>query len=69
MSSDHTIEPSSPANLLDEMLAQFRSEYVKEHGEEPPKEVMVNMRMVLLKGAAREKREENREIYDALAKE
>ena len=69
MSSDHTIEPSSPANLLDGMLAQFRSEYVKEHDEEPPEELMENMRLILLKRAARRKREENREIYDALAKE
>lgn len=69
MASDPGTDASSPRNLFDELLEQFRAKYVEEHGEEPPEEIIDEARTALLSEIAREKRDEHREIYDALAKE
>ncbi|PSP77087.1 hypothetical protein BRC81_10665 [Halobacteriales archaeon QS_1_68_20] len=69
MARDPETDASSPRNLFDELLEQFRTRYAEEHGENPPEEVMEEARTALLREVAREKREEHRDIYDALARE
>lgn len=62
---------SSPAtaSLMDELIEAVREEYVDEHGEEPPEEFLKNARKQIIRQAGKARRDEHREIYDALAKE
>jgi hypothetical protein len=66
-------EENSPGpdggNLLDELLAQAREQYVEEHGEEPPDEFLEEARTRILRRLAKKGRDEHRDVYDALAEE
>ncbi|MCU4741629.1 hypothetical protein OB955_22120 [Halobacteria archaeon AArc-m2/3/4] len=59
----------SRGNLLDTMLERAREQYVAEHGEEPPDELIADARESILRRLAKHKRDEHRDIYDALADE
>ena len=63
-------DPTTPQmNLLEELLNQVRDRYREEHGEDPPESFMKEARRKALLHLAKERRDENREIYDALADE
>lgn len=68
MAVDETDE-RPPKNIMEELLESVRTEYVEEHGEEPPAEFMRRVRNEIVHNLARHDREENRRIYDALADE
>jgi len=55
--------------LFDAILSNIRQQYVEEHDEEPPEEYMQEARQNVLRAIGKNKRDENREIYDELAKE
>jgi len=62
-------EVTPPKNLMEQLLNSVRDRYVEEHGEEPPVEFMQRARNDIVHNLASHDREENRDIYDALADE
>lgn len=56
-------------NLLEQLLDSVREEYREEHDEDPPDEVMQKARNEALRRIAKDRRDANRSIYDALAEE
>ena len=63
-------DPTTPQfNLLELLIAQVRERYREEHGEDPPESFMEEARRKAILELARELRNQNREIYDALADE
>lgn len=54
---------------IDAVLEELRSQYVAEHDVEPPKEFLENARQEILSRLAKQRRDEHRDVYDALAEE
>ena len=63
-------DPTTPQfNLLELLMDRVRERYREEHGEDPPESFMEEARRKAILELARELRNQNREIYDALADE
>lgn len=62
-------EERRPENQMDKALRKVRELYIEEQGEEPSEEFMKDARQRILREAAKQSRDDHREIYDALADE
>ena len=63
-------DPTTPQfNLLELLMDRVRERYREKHGEVPSDSFMEEARREALLQLAKERRDENREIYDALAGE
>lgn len=69
MAANETGSNRTTGNLMDELLEVVRKAYVEKHGEEPSEAFLENARQKIIRTAGKERRDEHREIYDALAQE
>lgn len=67
MAAEEDAPGPADGNLLDELLARTREQYVEEHGEEPPEDFLEEAREMILRQLAKKGRDEHRDVYDALA--
>lgn len=65
-----TEEPDSKQqNLMLELLERVRDDYKEEHGEDPPEEFVEKARREIILQAAKQDRDDHRDIYEKLADE
>ena len=69
MATDRGSSERDRVNLLEQLLEEAREQYAAEHGEAPPEGFDEEARTLLLRTLAKQRRDEHRDVYDALAEE